>query len=209
MSLTQSSHPIVREKIARLRSVETPPSEFRRLVRSLAYLLAFEALADVPLKETSVTTPMGTAPGVDFAGPIVIVPILRAGLGMADGVLDLLPDAEVWHLGLRRNETTLEPEEYYRRLPQQERESTVVIVDPMLATGGSAAHACRLVRKFHPGTIRFIAIISAPEGIKHLQDEAPGVAIHVGVIDEKLNSIGYIYPGLGDAGDRQFATFEV
>jgi uracil phosphoribosyltransferase len=201
-------HPLVLEKLAALRSTATRPPEFRRLVRTLAGLVAYEAAADLPTREISVTTPLGTAPGRVIADPVLIVPILRAGLGMADGVLDLIPDAEVWHIGLKRDEKTLLPDEYYRKLPDHAREATVFIVDPMLATGGSAVHACELIKKFEPPRVKFLALIAAPEGIDRLTRAMPDVAVHVGVIDERLNDRGFIHPGLGDAGDRLFGTFE-
>ncbi len=203
-----SSHPLVFEKLAALRSIETRPPEFRRLVRSLAQLLAFEATADLPTREVTVTTPLGAATCRVLSDPVLIVPILRAGLGMADGILDLIPDAQVWHVGLKRDETTLLPAEYYRRLPEQLHKATVLVVDPMLATAGSAVHACELIRKLGPCRLKFLALIAAPEGVEHFSRMMPDVPIHVGVIDERLNEVGYIYPGLGDAGDRQFATFE-
>jgi uracil phosphoribosyltransferase len=202
------SHPLVLEKLAALRSTATRPPEFRRLVRALAALVTYEAAADLPTRDITVTTPLGIAPGKAVADPVLIVPILRAGLGMADGVLDMIPDAEVWHIGLKRDEKTLLPSEYYKKLPEHVRDATVFIVDPMLATGGSAVHACELIKTFHPPRIKFLALIAAPEGIDRLTRAMPDVAIHIGVIDEKLNEHGFIYPGLGDAGDRMFATFE-
>jgi uracil phosphoribosyltransferase len=162
----------------------------------------------MPTREITVTTPLGIASGRTVADPVLVVPILRAGLGMADGVLDMIPEAEVWHIGLKRDEKTLLPSEYYQKLPEHVRDATVFIVDPMLATGGSAVHACDLIKKFHPPRIKFLALIAAPEGIARLTQAMPDVAVHVGVIDEKLNEHGFIYPGLGDAGDRLFATFE-
>jgi uracil phosphoribosyltransferase len=203
-----SSHPLVLEKLASLRASKTPPAEFRRLVRCLATLIAYEAAADLPTRRVTVETPLGEAKGSVVADPVLIIPILRAGLGMADGVLDLIPEAEVWHIGLRRDEKTLLPEEYYRKIPEHIRDATVFIVDPMLATGGSAVHACELIKKAAPPRLKFLALIAAPEGIAHLSAAMPDVAIHVGVIDERLNDRGFIHPGLGDAGDRQFATFE-
>lgn len=202
------THPLILEKLAALRATATRPPEFRRLVRALAALVAYEAVADLPTREIEVTTPLGTARGKAIADPVLIVPILRAGLGMADGVLDMLPDAEVWHIGLKRDEKTLLPDEYYRKLPAHAREATVFIVDPMLATGGSAVHACELIKTFDPPRIKFLALIAAPEGIAHLTEAMPDVTVHVGAIDERLNERGFIYPGLGDAGDRLFATFE-
>jgi uracil phosphoribosyltransferase len=203
-----SSHPLVLEKLASLRASKTEPAEFRRLVRCLATLIAYEAAADLPTKGVTVETPLGEARGSVVADPVLIIPILRAGLGMADGVLDLIPEAEVWHIGLRRDEKTLLPEEYYRKLPEHIRDATVFIVDPMLATGGSAVHACELIKRAAPPRLKFLTLIAAPEGIARLSAAMPDVAIHVGVIDERLNDRGFIHPGLGDAGDRQFATFE-
>jgi uracil phosphoribosyltransferase len=202
------SHPLVLEKLASLRSIETRPAEFRRLVRCLAQLIGFEASADLPTRGVTVTTPLGPATGKVLAAPVLIVPILRAGLGMADGLLDLIPEAEVWHIGLKRDEKTLLPEEYYRKLPEHVRDATVFIVDPMLATGGSAVHACELIKRANPPRLKFLALIAAPEGIERLSKAMPDVSIHVGVIDERLNDRGFIHPGLGDAGDRLFATFE-
>jgi uracil phosphoribosyltransferase len=202
------SHPLILEKLAALRAESTRPPEFRRLVRALAALVAYEAAADLPTKEIAVTTPLGHALGRAIADPVLIVPILRAGLGMADGVLDMIPDAEVWHIGLKRDEKTLLPAEYYKKLPEHAREATVFIVDPMLATGGSAVHACELIKEFRPPRIKFLALIAAPEGIARLTQAMPDVSVHVGVIDERLNDRGFIHPGLGDAGDRLFATFE-
>ena len=200
------SHPLVRAKIAALRSTSTGSPEFRRLVRSLAALIAFEATADLPTGELTVETPLGPAPGHALAGPVLVVPILRAGLGMADGVLDLLPEAEVWHIGLRRDEATLRPEEYYRRLPVDVASATILVVDPMLATGGSAVHACEILAAARPLRLKFLALIAAPEGIARLSGAFPEVDIHVAAIDERLDDRGYIRPGLGDAGDRLFGT---
>lgn len=202
------THPLILEKLAMLRSTATRPPEFRRLVRALAGLVTYEAAADLPTREVTVMTPLGEAQGRAVSDPVLIVPILRAGLGMADGVLDMIPDAEVWHIGLKRDEKTLLPAEYYQKLPDHAREATVFIVDPMLATGGSAVHACELIKRFHPPRIKFLALIAAPEGIARLTVAMPDVAVHVGAIDERLNERGFIYPGLGDAGDRLFATFE-
>ena len=203
-----SQHPLVHAKVAALRSVATAPPEFRRLVRCLASLLAYEACAGLPTMPISVTTPLGETTGLRLTDPILIVPILRAGLGMADGVLDLIPEAEVWHVGLRRNESTLLPEEYYRRLPERIGDATVLVVDPMLATGGSAVHACELLKRAGSKRMIYLGLIAAPEGVAALSAAMPDVAIHLGAIDERLNDVGFIHPGLGDAGDRQFGTFE-
>ncbi len=201
-----SSHPVVHHKIAALRTTATRPAEFRHLVRSLAHLLAHEAMADLPTRPVEVTTPLGTAAGRVLADTVGIVPILRAGLGMAEGILDLIPEAEVWHIGLYRDEQTLRPMEYYKKLPQKPRISVALVVDPMLATGGSAVHACELLRAVGVSRVKLLALIAAPEGIARMAETFPDVSIYVGAIDDRLNEVGFIYPGLGDAGDRQFGT---
>lgn len=201
-----SSHPLVHHMMASLRDVRTEPPEFRTLVRNLSILLAQEATADLATTECNVTTPMGVAKVRRLTDVIGIVPILRAGLGMAEGLLDLLPTAQVWHIGMFRNETTLEPMEYYNKLPSNCRLSLALIVDPMLATGGSAVRACELLKRSGVSRIKLISLIAAPEGIARMNEAMPDVPIHVGAIDDRLNEIGFIDPGLGDAGDRQFAT---
>ncbi len=203
-----STHPLVAAKLVGLRAPGTPPAEFRSLVRALATLIAVEATSDLATRGVAVPTPLGTANGRELVDVIGIVPILRAGLGMAEGVLDLLPDAEVRHLGLYRDETTLEPQEYYHRAPGHCRMTLALIVDPMLATGGSAVHACEVVRSWGVSRIKVLSLIAAPEGIGRLGAACPDVSIHVGVIDERLNDVGFIHPGLGDAGDRQFGTYD-
>ncbi len=201
-----SNHPLVAHKIASLRAVGTAPPAFRGLVRDLAVLLAQEATADLPTRQIEVTTPLGPCPSRVLQDRVGIVPILRAGLGMADGVLDLIPEAEVWHVGLFRDEATLRPTEYYNKTHGRIRASIVFVVDPMLATGGSAVRTCEIVRACGVSRIKLLALIAAPEGIEAFSRAMPDVPIHVGAIDEKLTEIGFIYPGLGDAGDRQFAT---
>lgn len=201
-----SSHPLVRHLIASLRDVRTRPPEFRRLVRTLAILLAQDATLDLPTRPVEVLTPLGPAPAQHLVDTIGIVPILRAGLGMADGVLELIPDAQVWHVGVYRDEHTLLPMEYYKKLPANPSMDIALIVDPMLATGGSAAHACAVLKAAGVSRIKLLALIAAPEGVALMTKVMPDVAIHVGVIDDHLNEVGFIYPGLGDAGDRQFAT---
>lgn len=201
-----STHPVVHHKLSALRSTETRPSEFRGLVRSLATLLAHEATADLAARDDEVTTPLGRAKTRVLADTIGVVPILRAGLGMADGVLDLVPDAEVWHVGLFRDEHTLRPTEYYNKVPSPCRVTLALVVDPMLATGGSAVWTCEVLKAAGISRLKFLALIAAPEGVERLSKAMPDVPIHVGVIDERLNEVGFIYPGLGDAGDRQFGT---
>jgi uracil phosphoribosyltransferase len=169
-------------------------------------LLAQEATADLPTRDEDVATPLGTARARVLVDTIGIVPILRAGLGMADGVLELLPESEVWHIGLFRDEHTLRPTEYYNKLPSPSRVTLALVVDPMLATGGSAVRTCEVLKSAGIPRLKFIGLIAAPEGVDRLARAMPDVPIHVGVIDERLNEVGFIYPGLGDAGDRQFAT---
>lgn len=201
-----SSHPVVLDKLAVLRDARTGPAEFRRLVRSLAILLTQEATVDLPSRTVEVMTPLETATGQVLADTIGIVPILRAGLGMAEGVLDLLPEARVWHIGLFRDEHTLHPIEYYNKLPTAPRFSVALVLDPMLATGGSAVRTCEILKLAGVNRLKFIALIAAPEGIARMVDAMPDIPIHVGVIDDRLNHVGFICPGLGDAGDRQFGT---
>ncbi len=202
-----STHPLVQTKIAALRSKDTGPAEFRRLVRGLASLLAYEATADLPTHPVDVTTPLEAAQGRRVTDSVGIVPILRAGLGMVEGILELLPDAQVWHVGVFRDEHTLRPTEYYNKIPIRPRMSVALILDPMLATGGSAVHACQIMKAAGVERLKFVGLIAAPEGIARLTAAMPDVPIHVGAVDERLNSVGFICPGLGDAGDRQFATF--
>lgn len=207
MSQTRvSRHPLVAHHLAALRDARTPPAEFRRLVRALAVLLAQEATADLPTRPAQVDTPLGRCDCEVVGDRVMIVPILRAGLGMADGLIELLPDAEVWHIGLFRDERTLAPQEYYNKLPSRCGATTALLVDPMLATGGSAARACEILRNAGVGRIKLIALIASPEGIERVARSHPDVPIHVGAVDERLTAVGFIYPGLGDAGDRQFGT---
>lgn len=201
-----SSHPIVHHKLARLRDIRTSSAEFRQVVRTLAVLLGQDAMADLDTVSGEVTTPLGPAATRNLADIIGIVPILRAGLGMADGILDLIPEAEVWHIGLFRDEATLRPTEYYNKFPLGSRVTLALLVDPMLATGGSAVRACEILKAAGVPRLKLISLIAAPEGIARVNQAMPEVAIHVGAVDERLNDVGFIYPGLGDAGDRQFAT---
>ncbi len=205
-SVFPSSHPLILSNVAALRDARTPPPEFRRLVRVTAMLLAYEALADSPIAEADVDTPLATARCRVMAGTVAVVPVLRAGLGMADGVLDVVPDAEVWHIGLKRDEKTLRPEQYYTRVPERSKVGVALVVDPMLATGGSAVRACELLGDCGVPRLKYLSILAAPEGIARLREARPDVDIHVGVIDDRLTDVGFIYPGLGDAGDRQFGT---
>ncbi len=189
-----------------LRSVETEPKKFRELIREVAMLLAYEATADLGLKECPVQTPLAKTVGHELTDKIGLVPVLRAGLGMVEGIWEMMPAAEVWHIGLYRDERTLRPVEYYNKLPVAPTVQVCLILDPMLATGGSAVATVDILKRWGAQRIKFVGLIAAPEGIKRLSDTHPDVPIHVAAVDECLNEIGYIVPGLGDAGDRQFGT---
>jgi uracil phosphoribosyltransferase len=201
-----TDHPLIQHKLAILRATSTEPQKFRQLVRELAALLCYEASSDLRLSPLSVQTPMGVASGAQLADSVGLVPILRAGLGMVEGVWELIPNAEVWHLGLYRDEKTLRPVEYYNKLPVEPRVQVCFVLDPMLATGGSAVAAVNVLKRWGVSRIKFIGIIGAPEGVKALSEAHPDVPIHLAALDERLNEIGFIVPGLGDAGDRQFGT---
>ena len=201
-----SQHPLVRHKLTRLRRVETEPKKFRELVHELAQLLVYEATLDLPLAPHTVETPLATYQGQRIGERIGLVPILRAGLGMVDPILDLIPTAHVWHLGLYRDHETLRPVTYYNKLPPQVDVDLCLVLDPMLATGGSAAAAVTVLKEWGAERIKFIGLIAAPEGVRALSEAHPDVDIHLGALDERLNEKGYIVPGLGDAGDRQFGT---
>ena len=200
-------HPLVQHKVSLLRNKATGTKEFKELVSELATLLCYEATRDLPLEEVEIGTPIAVAHTKVLSGrKLALVPILRAGLGMVDGMLTLLPAAKVGHIGLYRNEETLEPVEYYCKLPSDIAERDVIVLDPMLATGGSARDAITQIKKRGARSIKFIGIIAAPEGLKALHEAHPDVDIYVAALDEKLNEKGYIVPGLGDAGDRIFGT---
>jgi len=201
-----STHPLVRHKLTLLRDMKTEPKKFRELIRELTVLLAYEATTDLTLVDKDVTTPMGQARGSQLADKIGLVPILRAGLGMVEGIWELMPSAEVWHIGLYRDEKTLRPVQYYNKLPISPTVEVCLILDPMLATGGSAVATCDILKKWGARRIKFVGVIGAPEGIQRLTTAHPDVPIHIAAVDERLNDIGYIVPGLGDAGDRQFGT---
>lgn len=201
-----SSHPLVQHKLTVLRDVATDHRSFRELMRELAMLLCYEATLDVKLEPYSVQTPMGTAKGMKAVETIGLVPVLRAGLGMLEGVMQLLPNVQVWHIGLYRDEHTLRPVEYYNKLPTEPTVQMCLILDPMLATGGSAVATVDILKRWGVPRIKYLGLIAAPEGIKRLTEAHPDVAIHLAAIDERLNDVGFIVPGLGDAGDRQFGT---
>ena len=201
-----STHPIVKDKLTKLRSVDTESRNFRELVREISLLLAYEATESLNTKTVSVTTPVGETEGSSLGGYVGLVPILRAGLGMVEGVWEMMPDAVVWHIGLRRNEQTLEPVQYYANKPIEPDVQACLLMDPMLATGGSASAACNLLKSWGVNQIIYIGIIAAPEGVRRLKKDHPEVPIYLAGLDSHLNDQGYIVPGLGDAGDRQFGT---
>jgi uracil phosphoribosyltransferase len=201
-----SIHPLVAHKLTKLRDKNTDPKKFRELIREISTLLAYEATSDLILYEVTVDTPLARTSGKELSEKICLVPILRAGLGMVEGVWHLMPSAEVWHIGLFRDEHTLKPVEYYKRIPSEPDVSVCLILDPMLATGGSAVATVDILKSWGVRKIKFVGILAAPQGIENLQNHHPDVHIHVAGIDETLNQRGYILPGLGDAGDRQFGT---
>jgi uracil phosphoribosyltransferase len=200
------SHPLAQHKLTLLRRKETEPKKFREVVREIATMLTLEATADLPLQDLSIDTPIGATTGKKITDNIGLIPVLRAGLGMVDGALEMLPSAEVWHIGLYRDERTLRPVEYYNKLPSSATVQVCLVLDPMLATGGSAAATVDILKRWGAQRIKFVGLIGAPEGVKRLHDAHPDVPIYLAALDEKLNDIGYIVPGLGDAGDRQFGT---
>jgi uracil phosphoribosyltransferase len=201
-----SSHPLVREKVTRLRDQGTPPKIFRELIAEIAMLLLYEATADLPTEPHEVATPLAPYTGAKLAERVGLVPVLRAGIGMVEAALELMPDAQVWHIGLFRDERTLRPIEYYNKLPSSATVQVCLVLDPMLATGGSAAATVSILKKWGAKRMKYVGIIAAPEGVRALGEAHPDVPIHVAALDERLNDKGYIVPGLGDAGDRQFGT---
>ncbi len=201
-----STHPLVAHKLALLRDKNTEPKKFRELIREISILLAYEATSDLILYQINIDTPLATTSGKILTEKIGLVPILRAGLGMVEGVWNLMPSAEVWHIGLYRDELTLKPVAYYNKLPIEPTVSVCLILDPMLATGGSAVATVDILKRWGVRKIKFVGILAAPQGIENLQNHHPDVPIYLAGIDESLNQRGYILPGLGDAGDRQFGT---
>ncbi|HMN62751.1 MAG TPA: uracil phosphoribosyltransferase [Anaerolinea sp.] len=206
MPIYISNHPLVQHKVSILRSVDTEPKKFRQLVRELAALLTYEATADLLTAPIDIQTPLETAHCVELKEKIGLVPILRAGLGMVEGVWELMPSSEVWHIGVYRDEKTLKPVQYYNKLPVDPRVQVCLILDPMLATGGSAVATTDILKNWGVKKIKFVGLIGAPEGIALMQKTHPDVPIYLAAVDDHLNEKGYIVPGLGDAGDRQFGT---
>ncbi|MDP4133060.1 MAG: uracil phosphoribosyltransferase [Bacillota bacterium] len=204
--VTIMDHPLIQHKITMLRRKDTDVKEFRALANEIALLMGYEATRDLALNDIEVETPIALAKGKEVTKQVAVVPILRAGLGMVDAILSLIPSAKVGHIGLYRDHETLEPVEYYCKLPNEIDKRTVIVVDPMLATGGSATAAINFIKQRGAKKIKFMCLIAAPEGIEALTEAHPDVDIYIGAVDERLNENGYIVPGLGDAGDRLFGT---
>lgn len=204
---TVLNHPLIQHKLTIIRKKDTGTNEFRQIVGEIGGLMVYEMTRDLPLKNVEIETPIGKTTQTELAGKkLVIVPILRAGLGMVDGVLQMIPSAKVGHIGMYRDEETLKPHEYFFKMPQDIEERDVIIVDPMLATGGSANMAIEALKKRGAKNIRLAVLVAAPEGVKNIQEAHPDVDIYAAAEDEKLMDNGYIFPGLGDAGDRLFGT---
>ena len=201
-----SDHPLVKHKLTLLRDKNTAPKKFRELIREITLLIAYEALRDLEVEPKEIETPLTTTDGYRLAEPIGLIPILRSGLGMVDGIWEMIPSAEVWHIGLFRDEHTLRPVSYYNRLPIRPTVSVCLILDPMLATGGSAIKTVEILKEWGANRIKFLGVIGAPEGVEALTTAHPDVDIYLAALDDHLNEHAYIVPGLGDAGDRQFGT---
>ncbi len=200
------NHPLIHHKLTLIRDEKTGTKDFRQTVSEIGMLMAYEVTRDLPTKKVKVQTPVGIAESYILEKGVVIVPILRAGLGMVDGITTLIPTAKVGHIGLYRDEETLEPHEYYAKFPSIITDGVVLIVDPMLATGGSVKHAIDVLKARGAKNISYVGLVGAPEGVKKIQDAHPDVDIYLAALDEKLNENGYIIPGLGDCGDRLFGT---
>jgi len=207
-NLTIINHPLVKRDLTLLRDKRTPSNIFRAVLRRTASLMAYEVTRDLRLKETAVTTPLERTRGAIVDEKFILVPILRAGLGLVGGFVEVIPEARVGHIGLYRNEETLRPVDYYLKLPRKLGRSLVYILDPMLATGGSAVAAVSVLKAKGARNIRFVSLVAAPEGVRRLARHHPGVRIYTCALDRRLNAKGYILPGLGDAGDRMFGTAE-
>lgn len=205
MQITVVDHPLLKVKMTVLRDVNTDSASFRRVISEAAMLLTFAAAKDIPLEDVKVNTPLAETDGSRIKGSVTVVPILRAGLGFLEGVLSVLPEANVGHIGMSRNEETLVPMEYYCKLPK-DRDSYTIVIDPMLATGGSSVAAVDHLKKRGMKNIRFMCLVAAPEGVKKMNAAHPDVKIYTAALDDHLNEHGYIVPGLGDAGDRIFGT---
>lgn len=199
-------HPLITHKLTLLRRKETDTKLFRETLQEIAGLMAYEITRDLPLKDVTIETPVGTCHTQELAREVVIIPVLRAGLGMVDGITNLIPSARVGHIGMFRDHKTLEPTTYYSKLPENMSDSIVMLLDPMLATGGSSSAAIKILKDHGARTIKLVSVVGAPEGIEKISREHPEVQIYLAGLDDKLNNNGYIVPGLGDAGDRLFGT---
>jgi uracil phosphoribosyltransferase len=199
-------HPLITHKLTQMRQKDTGTKDFRQNLDEIAGLMAYEITRDVPTRKVEIVTPVAPCVSEEMAKEIVLVPILRAGLGMVNGIRNLIPTAKVGHIGLYRDEETLEPHEYFAKFPSNLPESVVMVLDPMLATGGSASAAIDMIKKRGATVIKLICLVGAPEGVKRIEEDHPDVDIYLAALDEKLNEHGYIVPGLGDAGDRIFGT---
>lgn len=206
MTIHVSNHPLVAHKLARIRNKQTDPKKFRELIREISALLTYEATQDLAMNPIRVQTPLEETHGSVLGEKIGLVPILRAGLGMVEGVWELMPSAEVWHIGLYRDEKSFRPVEYYNKLPVEPTVSVCLVLDPMLATGGSAVATVDILKRWGVKRIKFVGLIGAPEGIANMESHHPDVPVYLAAVDDHLNERAFIVPGLGDAGDRQFGT---
>ncbi len=200
------NHPLITHKLTQMRKTTTGTKDFRENLDEIAGLMAYEITRDLPVKDVDIVTPVAPTTGQELARDIVLVPILRAGLGMVNGIHDLIPTAKIGHIGLYRDEETLEPHEYFGKYPSNMPDAIVMVLDPMLATGGSASAAVTMLKKRNAKSIKLVCLVGAPEGVKRMQKDHPDVDIYLAALDERLNEKGYIVPGLGDAGDRIFGT---
>lgn len=206
-NLTVVQHPLVRHKLAVLRDKETSKKKFKELVDEIAMLMAYEVTKDLPLSAVEIETPLETTTEMKLSGKkLTVVPILRAGLGMVDGVVRLIPSARVGHIGLFRDHDTLQPVDYYFKIPPEPESRDFILLDPMLATGGSASAATASLKRSGASRVRFVCLVAAPEGVQRMLDDHPDVHVYTAALDRELNDLGYILPGLGDAGDRLFGT---
>ena len=200
------NHPLITHKLTQMRKITTGTKDFREQLDEIAGLMAYEISRDLPLHDIDIVTPVAPTKAQELAKDVVLVPILRAGLGMVDGIRGLIPTAKVGHIGLYRDEKTLEPHEYFAKFPSNMPDAVVMVLDPMLATGGSASAAITMLKRRHATTIKLVCLVGAPEGVARITKDHPDVDIYLAALDEKLNDHGYIVPGLGDAGDRIFGT---
>lgn len=199
-------HPLIQAKLTRLRDRRTDRLQFRQILEEITALMVYEITRDFPLREVEVETPLERTAGVDLARPVVLVPVLRAGIVMLDGVLALIPSARIGHIGIYRDPATLQPVEYYVKLPANLGDALVIVVDPMLATGGSAVQAVQIVKRKGAQDVRFLCLVASPEGLRVLHEAHPDLPVYAAAVDRELDAHGYIRPGLGDAGDRLFGT---